>query len=402
LGKKVKCPKCQNAFTARAEPPPAAAKPRRPAAPPPEEEEEAPRPRKPARREEQYEDEPSARRRKAAPPPEEEEEAPRARRRRDEDEEEEEAPRRRRRDRDDEDEDYEVDSIRKPAMGSTSDWKKLRLGFTFLIGGQLVIAVSAVLWLLMCGLIFAGIASAVSVNPAKGGDPFSGGLSLSIVGLVVLVVLPWVTELVWGGLTLTGHVFTIPAPAAHGAKTLAIVSLCLAGWNILSLVGTLLLGGLNSMMMMSSGGPGVGPGVGPGAGPGAGGGPNVGGFLLLPGILTWPAYIIVFLFCIRSLSQALKKQGLAKSSIYLMILNGVGFVMPCVAFCILFIGAMGAASAAVNARNQGAAAGAFAGVGILAIILYAIVFLVWLGAYIWYLVLLFQMRSAISERVERA
>jgi predicted Zn finger-like uncharacterized protein len=245
LGKKVKCPKCSNAFTAVAErpaAPPAAARPRKPAPPPPEEEEEeAPRPRKPARRqEEEFEEEPVARKRKPAPPPpedeEEEEEAPRARRRRrDEDEEEAEAPRRRRRRDDDdededEDEDYEVGSIRKPGKGTPAEWRKVRSGFSFLIFGQITLMAVLLIALVMCGISMLTLTSGVRAG-AQGGDPRAG-----MMGGIVLLLL---TILVYGlggltslGLTVTGHVFTLAAPPKHGAKTLAMVALILLGVSL--------------------------------------------------------------------------------------------------------------------------------------------------------------------------
>jgi hypothetical protein len=130
---------------------------------------------------------------------------------------------------------------------------------------------------------------------------------------------------------------------------------------------------------------------------------GAGGFLQLPGLITWPAYMIVFLFCIRGLGQALKSQGLTRSPIFLTIMVGLSYLLPCVFGCIWFIGAMGAVGSAARAGgNPDAAVGAATGVGILGAILGGILALVWLGTYIWYLVLLFQTRSAISEHVERA
>jgi predicted Zn finger-like uncharacterized protein len=391
LGKKVKCPKCSNAFTARLDQPDVEEQPRQPAvkarkaAPPPrdEEEEEAPRSRKPARREEEFEDEPASRRRRSAPPrDEEEDEAPRSRRRREEDEDEE--PRGRRR-RDEEDEDYEVGSIRKQQHGTVADWLKLRNGFTFLIGGQVVLGVALVIGLLLCGIMWASFTSEINAAALRPGGATGAGMQTGIVALIAMLILPYATMFLWGGLSITGHIFTIFSPPKHGAKVLAIIALCLAGWNFLTLIGAFALDSAALFGLVY--------------GRGMVGRSGGGGFLIMPAFITWPAYMIVFLFCIRSLAQAMKNEALAKNSVFLMIMVGVSWVVTCLMPCIMIIGAMGATNAALQSNNPNAAVGAAQGVGIVFMVCLVVVGLLWLGSYVWYLIHLCQVRGSINQHL---
>jgi hypothetical protein len=387
LGKKVKCPKCNNAFLAVAEQP--AAKPRKPAPPPPqEEEEEAPRPRKPARREEEYEEETVARKRRPAPPPpeEEEEEAPRARRRRrDEDEEEEEAPRRRRRrDEEDEgeDEDYEVGSVRKQVHGTVADWKRVRTGITLLIYsifiwlGDIVLAI--------CGGCLVGFlaASAMQQGMQPGGRPDAFANAAVGGGMMILVVygIVGVIALAGLGLNVTGNVFCLFAPPKNGAKMLAIVALALFGLALLgSLVNLFLpaataMGGGSPMAFMS--GP-VGLGTS------------------FASVASW----VVFLFFLRSLSLAMNDRGLAQSVVYLVVMAGITIVLHVIFVLVTILAAASLVASAAGGGNIRQMEGSAAGAGMLVLVFGVVVGCLYLACFIWYIITLFQVRGAITRHV---
>ena len=190
LGRKVRCPACQQTFVASAE---GGAAPSRPAAqPPPEQYKEAPRRRAARREEPTYEEVPE----------EEDEEEPRPRRLRSqaqiyEDEEEYERPRR--------------------TAGRRADWAKVRTGVTLVL-----VSVILAILLIPIAIVIMIVAGGGAAAAAQQGRPGAGVAAFGA-GVLVGVLLGRLVRL----LSLIGNIICLAAPPKYGAKNLAVATLIL-------------------------------------------------------------------------------------------------------------------------------------------------------------------------------
>jgi hypothetical protein len=139
---------------------------------------------------------------------------------------------------------------------------------------------------------------------------------------------------------------------------------------------------------------------------------NGGGCVLLGGqILTallTLAEFICFLIFLRGVAVVMKKQGLAQTLLYYMIAVPVyALTLLVVPFIMAF--AFGAAMFSVvstaNSHNASAAAGNAAGAGVALFVgglaCMGVEILIGLGLFIWYMVLLYQVRSAVDGWLNR-
>jgi hypothetical protein len=393
IGKKVRCPGCQGVLVAAPasggtpakEPPQPAA--RRPAAPPPEEHvAERPRARRPAPSPPEDEDDrPRAHRRPA-----DEDEPPRPRRRPVEENEDEDYPRRE--DDYEEEEEYEEEYEEERPRGVRRAWRKVRAGLNFII---------ICLWCMIgmgviagLGGAILGVAGAASVSTAKTSGQAMGAAASAGVGLIVLFVLVGLIGLAGHALQITGHVFCLAVPPRRGSaiKTLAIASLALAS----SYVALNYLASLVNIIA----GPGLRAAAASPWGMAAGSGFAAAISLLASALMI--AYYFVFLSFLRSVAFAVKDRWLAgviKSyMITLAALLGSGVLL--FLLVLLIVGASALSAFGGGGMTPGGTRAA-AGSVLIAGSLGCVMLLALLGLFVWFIVLMFQVRGAVDDYLER-
>ena len=344
IGTRVRCSQCQAAFVVEPEEEQSAAGVRpdshRPAPPPPEEE----------------------------PPP---------RRRPDDEYEEDDRPRRRPR-----------------APGSAGEWAKVRTGITFILAALFAVILSVVA--LVVALVFTGGAIFNAVRTVQAGNQFGGKDAAAFGAALVLLIATGLIFFVSHALSLTGHIFCVFAPPSHGAKVLAIVALVLSSLSLLSCCGGSLIGGVSGPRFhVHSSSSSTGSGGGSANDGGGGGSP--GGFEFIFDL----AEKIVFLFFLRSVALSVRANGVASSIVYQLVATGVSLVLSCGLACAGMMLGMGMVFAALNSQDPGAAmrdsAGGYAAAGLA---MMGLLVLIWAVLFVWYLVTLVMVRSALTRYLE--
>ena len=375
LGKKVKCPGCGQKFLAEAAEAPEDARPR-------------------AAVTARLDDEPPRRRTDA-------DVAPKSRRGRDE-EEDEDYPASRR--RDDDDEDHRGGPVASRADVRTG-WERVRFGVnlviigTWVLVGTIATAVAGWLMLILFGVAsFGSIAGGIgtggppnqqAVNNAAGQAAGTGAALLVwgclLWGLVILLMLAYVA------LRITGLGFFMGVAATRKTqylKYLAIATFCLA---LAGIVLPLLFVGFQFALASA----------------------RVGGCIGFSGqglsaMIGLAEFVCFFLF-LRGVAVALKKDGLAQNVLIYMISVPIYWALAVVSI-IIFVVASGAAlfgalSSSAGTNNPSAAAGNMAGAGaavlIAGITCWGLLALIGLALFVWYVVLLYQVRGALDRWIDR-
>jgi hypothetical protein len=277
--------------------------------------------------------------------------------------------------------------IRNKGAGTVGDWQKVRRGVTLVIIAELGVIVMSLV--LCCGAFVVGVAAASMATSAK--QPASGaaaGAATAGIGIILLGVLYVGTALAYVGLQVTGNVFCLAAPTRNNAKTLAIISLALL---VLGLLGY--LGGFAVNLV----GTGMAAAISPtpaGRVGGAGVGAMAGSIITLVSALMLFAQPIVFLLLLRALAITMEEEGLAQTIIWLLMVGGLAIASAVVMFIISFVGAAAAGPTAGAAGD-----GAMAGLGILVLVFGCATLILSLVYVIWYIVVLFQTRSAITNHL---
>jgi hypothetical protein len=310
------------------------------------------------------------------------------------------------RSRDDEDEDEDEDDRlprrrrrrRRPAGGTAAEWMKVRFGLTFILASVGV----SLLGFLVCGVgVLAtgsgafGMFSSVAQNRPVGEEhamAVGGGLLL-MGGACAIFLVSW-------GLSLTGQVFCLFAPPAHGARVLAIISLSLTGLVVaLALFGGLLgsLGPRTVQYQLSSSSNMSAPPP-PVVTPAAGAGSDLSGVRGLIQFAQW----IVFLFFLRAVAQGVRRPELARGVVALVISIGVGVAASFVLFCggVALAGTL--LLTALRNQDPSAVWQQAGGTAVVALIVGGLIVMVWLGLWIWYVILMFQVREGIGRYLARA
>lgn len=410
LGKKVKCPGCGTMFTGQA----AGA-----------EDDVTPKtkPRAAAPREERIEEKPRAARRSVVPPPEDEyeEERPRRRRRDEDEEDEDDRPRSRRRDEEEEDdydrprsrrrrdeeedEDYPrsaradaYEEVEEDEAGLSSrtrqGWRKVRQGINYIILS---------VWVLLgqfgfsiIGGMVAGIAGASAMSSAKTGGQAVGAAATAGAGVIIVMVIALLIGLASQALSVVGRVFCLNVPPGRGGglKNLAIASLGLyAGALVFQYLGNII-----SWAQL-----GFGAGGSPFASIGSGiAGMSVGGI----GALLAIAGIIVFMLFLRAVALAVKARQVANGIktwlITMAISTGVGILLMIVGFAIAGAAMFSALGGGGGSPPSSGAAAGLAGGALLMGAVGCILGVMALALFIWYVIILFQVRGAIDRYLRRA
>jgi hypothetical protein len=349
LGRKVKCPGCGIQFTA------SAVTEEAPPTPPPSK---------------AVATEPRASRR-----PRDEDEDERPRRRRDADDE----PPRRRRDEEDDD-DFDSDRADSP-RSLRETWQRVRSGINFVIV-SIWVTLGGVGLSMLGGMIVGGMGLNALTSNSRSGLTSAGN------GLMALMVLGTVINFVALGLRVTGHAFglAVPQKPNNPVRGLAIAAFILtAAFAALSVLQVLigLIAGADSTMGGFSPSALVGSGI----------------TGILAGLVQLAA-LIVFLFYLRALCRAVRKEGLAKTVTSYIITVGV-FALVCgVVVGIMFL-MMGVAFDMGTSGNARGAASAAQGAGFMVIGFTCLGFVVFLGLFVWYVVILHQVRGAVDTYIRR-
>jgi hypothetical protein len=277
--------------------------------------------------------------------------------------------------------------IRNKGAGRVGDWQKVRRGVTLVLIA--VLGVIAMSILLCCGaFVLAGAATSMAASAKQPASGAAAGAATAGIGVIVLGVLYVGTAIAYVGLQVTGNVFCLAAPTRNNAKTLAIISLALLVLGLLGYLGGFVVNIVGSGMAAA-----VSPGVG-GRAAGAGAGALLGSIITLISALMLFAQPVVFLLLLRALAITMEEDGLAQTIVWLLMVGGLAIASMVLMFVLSFVGT---ASAAATRGSGGD--GVLAGVGILVLIsgcAYLILSLIYV---IWYIIVLFQTRSAITNHL---
>jgi hypothetical protein len=415
MGKRVKCPGCNEVFTAEAAAAPPPPKPQRKAD---EDDRETYRTEDERRRRRSDDDDEDERvsdrpRRRGRDDEDEDEDRPRRSRARDEDEDDERVTRRRGRygrddydDEDDEDEDEDEGRPRgRRRSGVATDWLRVHRGLGLVLAAiilNIVLTIVLVIGMFaVMGAAFGAMAGPPPAGPGGAAGKIAGGAVTLGAGIIILGILAILGTLAALGLKITGHVFCLASPTAYSSKGLAVATLVL----VLTNLGCMVLNWIIAFASLGAGGlNAVANPVGVGGATAAAG--------VLAQIVSWVgalaglAAFYVFLFYMRSLAQVTGYDGLARNIIIYVITTVAGSVGLCLVSCAGIAIAAGMAGAAAAQQQQGGGVGnpgaAIAGMGVLGIVCGGVWLLYILGMFIWYIVILVQTRGAVATRLRGA
>jgi hypothetical protein len=324
----------------------------------------------------------------------------------------------RRRADEEEDEDYR-DSRRRDDYGapepSKADvrqgWERVRFGLNLIIigawvlVGTVVAAVSGWLVLILVGAmsfasIFGSTATAFgpSTTPAQAqtqasqaaGQAAGTGCAL-LAGMILIWGLVVLLMLAYQALRITGLGFFMGIAKTRKTqylKVLAIVVFCIA---LGSLVLPMLFTGLQYALLEA----------------------RIGGCVIFSGWglsgTLWLAEFICFFLFLRGVAAALKKEGLAQNVVIYMIATPIYYLtllaLPVIAFFGAFAALFGATASAAGSNSPGAAAGTFAGTGaalaVGGLVCVGLEVLIGIALFIWFMVLLYQVRGAVHGWLDR-
>jgi hypothetical protein len=411
MGKRVKCPGCNEVFTAEAGPAPPPPKPQRKAD---EDDRETYRtedePRRRRRSDDDDEDErvSDRPRRRGRDDEDEEDDRPRRSRTREDDEDDERVTRRRGRygrddyeDEDDEDEDDDRPRGRRRG-GVAADWLRIHRGLGLVLAAIILNVVLSIVLVIgmfaVMGAAFGAMAGPPPAGPGGAAGKAAGGAVALGAGIIILGILAILGSLVALGLKITGHAFCLPSPTAYGSKGLAVATLVL----VLTHLGCQILNWIISFASLGA------QGLQAVANPmGAGAAANVLATIIgWIGILAAAGAFYVFLFYMRSLAQVTGYDGLARNIVIYAITTVAASVGLCLVSCAGIAIAAGMAGAAAAQQQQGGGVGnpgaAIAGMGALGLVCGGVWVLYFLGMFIWYIVILVQTRGAVATRLRGA
>jgi hypothetical protein len=378
VGKKVKCPGCGVNFVGETEEGPEEL-----------DEMEAPSPPPPSR---------------SRPPREERvvEKSSKTRRPVDEEEEDDDRPSPRRRDRDEDDDDDDYGRQRsEPSKGDVRQgWERVRFGINLVITAAWIslaavgVAISGYLVLIL--FVGASVSTMISSTPTTGpmnqhqagqmAGQAAGTMAGAMIGGCVMIALVGLLFLAVVATRLTGLGFcmgVVPTRKTQSLKGLAIAAFSLGIANVilplLSNGATAALGRNNGVVAVAGQ-----------------------GFFFVLAI----AEVICFFLFLRGVAVAMRKEGLARNLVmYLIGLAVFAFLIVPIGFVLLLLGVGAAAFGVASSHNGQAAAAnaanAMAGFAILGISCFILLILIGVGFFVWYMVLLYQTRSAVDGWLAR-
>jgi hypothetical protein len=406
LGKKVKCPGCGTMFTGKA----AGARG-----------EDTPKTKaRSAARDERIEEKPRAGRRSVVPPPLEadEDDRPRRRRRPEDEYDEDDRPRaRRREEEEDRDDDYprslrgsayededEGDEPGTTPRSVVQGWRKVRSGINLVVlggwiqfGAYIILLIAGVIGLIIMVAGASAVVTSVSTAPARGPigqppaftpppSPSPGGISAMLGGGLMicfvggLVGLAGIAEVV---MRLTGYGFCMGVVPPRGKdtslKTLAITAFSLAA-------GAVALYAINLLLNM------------------------VGVRNSILSLLAFPLHIasfVVFMIFVRGVCLRTGQKEMAGKVVTNLIAWGVYYVGIVLSSCLIGI-ALGAAMFGAlsggggGGPTPGSVASSFGTFAIVACALLGLILVVGACLFVWYLMILGQVRNGLDRHLRRS
>ncbi len=279
---------------------------------------------------------------------------------------------------------YDEDDRSRPWRSKIDGWRKVLLGLNLVIYA-IYVSLAAAALALVGGLIAFVImgASIASADPRT----MAGSAVGSMVGVMILVVLIGALYLVQLVLKITGQGFcmAVPDKPGSGRRPLAIATFSCAIAGVVLSLGSCGLSGVASGM---------------GNNGGSGAAPALGGIINLVNYAVALACWVCFLLFLRSVAASMRDRALARQFVYYLIavpayslLMGIMFVI------MIFAGALAVVGAASAKTGQGAATsmGAF---GIFAVGCGILFVCVGIGLFIWYVVLVHQVRNSVRQYLE--
>jgi hypothetical protein len=367
-GKKVRCPGCQSVFVVSGDPEAAPEtapamegietepRSRRPSPPPPTEED----------RERQYEEEPSF------------QEEPLLGRRLHED-------------------DEYGDENAPVQRGNRAAWQKVASGLNFVIASIAILIGSY--FVMLMGFLAIGMMAANFSQVAGPGTTVLAAPGART-GFVILMLGAILMQAVTYGVKVYGHYLGMSVPAGSGTR---LKSLAVATFGLFAVMAGMWLSAAGIGFVTS---PGTGFSMNPLSSLGGGFGTIatiVSAGLNLIGSLCYLAGFIVFILYLRGVARAVRRKDLANNAKYYLIIVIVAVIVAVV------LGGMAVAAlgfAAVTGSGPGGqpgagATGAAIGGGLLFLGLTCLGSVGSLALFIWYIVLLFRMRSAVLDFARR-
>jgi hypothetical protein len=305
---------------------------------------------------------------------------------RDDDEAERPSRRKKVRRRDEEDEDHPPrapgEDEDQPRVGSTAaerrrGWKLTLLGLNLIIYGIYTLLGTLAVALLGCMTLFLiGVGGLSTMDP----DVAMGSVAGAGIGLIILYIAIGLGELAALVLQTTGHGFcmAIPNKQGTGRKPLAIATFCcICGMIVLQLMSC------GAMFAFRGRGQVVGQLVS-----------------LLP-LAVFIGYFFCYLLFLRAVAVAMREPDLGKQLLIFMIVVPCLAVLMPVLFCVLaMIGGVATLGVAANANSPQGTAGSVGAFFILGAICELIYVAIWIGIYIWYVVLVHRVRNAVRNYVD--
>jgi hypothetical protein len=253
-----------------------------------------------------------------------------------------------------------------PGIGGIDDWRKVRTGITLIWAGTLIGV------LLVSFAVCVGMFAAMSIA-ASGGEPES-----ALAGVLLVMVVFMFAALLNRVLECVGQIFCLWAPSEYGARRWAIAGLALfvAGF------GLQLLGGVVSIVQLGAASQSLGAEFSETT-------ENIGSIASYGGQALDLVNILVFLFFLRAVARCIEDRRLQDSVWQLLILASAVVVLTIGLLAVIFVATARDDTAFV--RNLGIVGiGAACTIGVL-----------FLAAFIWYIVLLWQVRAALTWHIRR-
>jgi hypothetical protein len=253
-----------------------------------------------------------------------------------------------------------------PGIGSIDDWRKVRTGITLIFAGTLI-SITLVLFA-VCAGFFAALAAAGS-----GAEPES-----ALAGLALVVGVFMFAGLLNRVLECAGRVFCVWAPAEHGARRWAIACLAL----LIVGFGLQLLGGVVGIVQLGAARSLPGADLSETT-------ENLGSIASSVGQVVELVNVLVFLFYLRAVARCIEDQKLHDNVKQLLILASAAVVLTIGLLAAIFVAMAHDDTAMI--RNMG-----IVGIGAACTVL-----VLFVAAFVWFMVVLWQARTALTWYIHR-
>jgi hypothetical protein len=121
---------------------------------------------------------------------------------------------------------------------------------------------------------------------------------------------------------------------------------------------------------------------------------------LLP-LVVFIGYFVCYFLFLRAVAVAMREPGLAKEIvIYLITVPILIVVLPLLGCLMAMIGGVAMLGVAANSNTPQGTAGSVGGMFLLAMICNLVLVCIWIGMFIWYIVIIHKVRNAVRDYVD--